>query len=92
MKAPAGMAECPDCNLGYTGMDEEGKWYPCYRCGTSGWVPVESTWPTREESCPAHGCMGGDIIEADGSYGRCPHCQGTGKVTVHIPPDDDIPF
>lgn len=39
---PAGMTECDGCGgEGFNGQDEDGKWYSCYRCGESGWMPVE---------------------------------------------------
>lgn len=40
IKPPPGMAECPKCDMGYDGFDEDGRPYACYFCGTSGWVPA----------------------------------------------------
>jgi hypothetical protein len=43
IKPPPGMAECPLCDNGFTGVEEDsGRPYSCYACGESGWMPTEA--------------------------------------------------
>ena len=46
---PKGMVECDSCGgMGVDGQDEDGKWFSCYRCGESGWMPEACRWETPQ--------------------------------------------
>lgn len=44
------MVTCPHCSGdGYTGQDEDGNWYACYACGTTGFMSAEVVAAERRD-------------------------------------------
>ena len=104
---PPGMAECLECDMGFNGQDEDGRYYSCYACCETGWMPAQAVadyW--RDRAWQVYVAAEARIVER-AKLGVPPgwsyyYDEWTGEMVMKPPRDykpsvavedyDDIPF